>query len=282
MPPIETPYIPPQPTDIAATPSPNSNSLRLHYGQLAQAQRAEGKLAQAPTAGASASGTDVARIFKTLAFQDEFATTKRPLQRWKGSVSVRLIFGPSVEVTARTRITSQVDDVLAQITALTGLSTGRNSILGNFDIYVVNDGERRTIPASPANVFSGDPSAFEVGLIRNMRRSDQCMVMAYTNRQHTRHSAVAIIREELPPILQLACIQEEITQALGLTNDSPRADPSIFNDDDQYATLTGLDRRLLQLLYHPALRPGMTLETAGPIIDQITQPQRFASIQQGG
>lgn len=56
----------------------------------------------------------------------------------------------------------------------------------------------------------------------------------------------------------LACIVEEITQVMGLPNDSQLAYPSIFNDYTPDDLLSPLDVVLLKLLYEPSLKSGMT------------------------
>lgn len=78
-----------------------------------------------------------------------------------------------------------------------------------------------------------------------------------------------MIRAEHTDLMRKSCYHEEIAQGLGLTNDSPRARPSIFNDDEEFATLTTHDEVLLQMLYDPRLKSGMSLERAKPIITQI-------------
>ncbi|MDN3609709.1 DUF2927 domain-containing protein [Vibrio ostreicida] len=55
----------------------------------------------------------------------------------------------------------------------------------------------------------------------------------------------------------LACIVEEITQVMGLPNDTETAYPSIFNDETPEDLLSPLDVVLLQMLYEPSLKPGM-------------------------
>lgn len=54
------------------------------------------------------------------------------------------------------------------------------------------------------------------------------------------------------------CVVEELTQVMGLPNDSPAVYPSIFNDRSIDRDLTGLDYLLLKMLYHPLLKPGMS------------------------
>lgn len=67
----------------------------------------------------------------------------------------------------------------------------------------------------------------------------------------------------------VACIVEEITQVLGLPNDSDTAYPSIFNDHTPEDLLSPLDVVLLQLLYEPELKPGMTKAQVKPIVRKI-------------
>jgi len=54
------------------------------------------------------------------------------------------------------------------------------------------------------------------------------------------------------------CIVEELTQVMGLPNDSVAVYPSIFNDRSIDTYLTGLDYLLLKMAYHPLLKPGMS------------------------
>ncbi|MFB9885230.1 DUF2927 domain-containing protein [Balneatrix alpica] len=67
------------------------------------------------------------------------------------------------------------------------------------------------------------------------------------------------------------CIIEELTQVMGLPNDSNRVFPSIFNDNSIDRYLTGLDWTLLKMLYHPQLRAGMTTEQVRPLLPNIIQ-----------
>ena len=58
-------------------------------------------------------------------------------------------------------------------------------------------------------------------------------------------------------------------QGLGLSNDSPAARPSIFNDDNEFALLTRHDELLLQILYDERLPLGATPSEARPIVNII-------------
>ncbi|MBR7889466.1 DUF2927 domain-containing protein [Marinomonas sp. A79] len=58
----------------------------------------------------------------------------------------------------------------------------------------------------------------------------------------------------------LDCIVEEITQLLGLPNDSGEVFPSVFNDVSVDTYLSPLDYLLLKALYSRHLTPGMNVE----------------------
>ncbi len=66
-----------------------------------------------------------------------------------------------------------------------------------------------------------------------------------------------------------ACIVEELTQAMGLPNDSDWVNPSVANDKSILDLLTGLDYLMLKILYDKRLTIGLSLEKSIPIIDEI-------------
>lgn len=58
------------------------------------------------------------------------------------------------------------------------------------------------------------------------------------------------------------CLLEELTQSLGLPNDSDRLRPSIFSDHDHLLALSEGDALLLRVLYDPLMTPGMPRKAA--------------------
>lgn len=69
----------------------------------------------------------------------------------------------------------------------------------------------------------------------------------------------------------VTCVVEELTQVMGLPNDSDAVYPSIFNDKTPNDLLTGLDYLLLKLLYEPALKPNMSEQNIREIALPILQ-----------
>ena len=81
----------------------------------------------------------------------------------------------------------------------------------------------------------------------------------------------------------ISCIVEELTQVMGLPNDSLDVYPSIFNDQSIYMLLTGLDYLLLKILYDPRLIPGMDRSQAAPVVKKIVDDyQRQKLTHQAG
>ena len=188
-------------------------------------------------------------------------------------VRVSLRFGASVPAERRATDTARIGSYLARLSQLTGHPIGLSDSSPNFWVHIVSEDEREAMGPTLASQLPG-LSASDIGDVTNMPRNTYCLVYALSGSNpgvYTR--AVAVIRAEHPDLLRLSCIHEEIAQGLGLSNDSPRARPSIFNDDEEFALLTGQDEMMLRLLYNPALTPGMTEAQARPIIFTLARAQ---------
>jgi len=65
------------------------------------------------------------------------------------------------------------------------------------------------------------------------------------------------------------CAYEEILQSLGPINDDESVPWTMFNDNVQMGFFDVYDQYLLNLLYHPRMRPGMNREEARAVVDGI-------------
>jgi hypothetical protein len=65
------------------------------------------------------------------------------------------------------------------------------------------------------------------------------------------------------------CAYEEILQSLGPINDDESVPWTMFNDNVQMGFFDVYDQYLLNLLYHPRMRPGMNREEAHAVVDAI-------------
>ncbi|WP_372574231.1 DUF2927 domain-containing protein [Ruegeria jejuensis] len=224
---------------------------------------------------------DLVRNFEVIAFFDEYSQAAVPLSsrrasgrlsRWSGPVRISTEFGASVPLERReqdARNVANFADRLARLTKHPITASNRNP---NFHVFVAGEDDTEFVQQRLKQIIPSI-SANELALFDNLPRSFYCLVVAVSAngapQNYTR--AVALIRAEHPDLVRLSCIHEEISQGLGLPNDSPAARPSIFNDDDEFALLTSHDEKLLTMLYDPRLRQGMTADQARPVSEVIAR-----------
>ncbi|WP_411838729.1 DUF2927 domain-containing protein [Paracoccus sp. ME4] len=262
-----------------AAPSPASQSQRDLYAANERRLVAQGRLRRDRVPmDAPIDADTLTRNFMAIALRDEYSQTagglepesrSAPLRRWQERVRMQLEFGASTDMASRPAWRSEIADFAGRLSAATRHPVTLTAEGGNFTILVLTEDERRAIGPRLSALVPGIP-ARDVALVTDLPASISCAVFAYSNGAAPDYSrAVAVIRAELPPLLRSSCIHEELAQGMGLANDSPAARPSIFNDDEEFALLTRHDELLLQILYDPRLRPGMTDAEAAPIVRRI-------------
>lgn len=192
-----------------------------------------------------------------------------PLRRWQAPVRIQLEFGASADAASRARLRSEISAFAGRLVIASGHDVALTGGKGNFTVLLVNDDERRAIGPRLSSLVAGIPPQ-DIATIRDLAPDNFCTVFAYSQGNSASYvHAVALIRAELPPLLRLSCVHEELAQGMGLANDAPDARPSIFNDDEEFALLTRHDELLLRILYDPRLRPGMSEAEAAPIVRKI-------------
>ena len=273
--PTKTPVARPDtlPAPVVAQPtSKKSAALRQYLNQVERAQLSQGLLRRDGGGIDTPFSADMlARNFEQIAFFNEYDGSfssrggASPLRRWEAPVRMEVLFGDGVPPSQRT---SDTRDIRQYANRLSRITDHPVSVSGrpNFLVIIASEDDREAALETAAARLPGI-TAESLRALRNMRRETYCAVAAFAAGpdMYTYTAAVAIIRSENPVLLRLSCIHEELAQGLGLANDSPGARPSIFNDDDEFALLTGHDELLLQMLYDPRLRPGMSAQDAAPI-----------------
>ncbi|MEL6914191.1 MAG: DUF2927 domain-containing protein [Pseudomonadota bacterium] len=271
----------PRPAGTAAPEiSAESQRLAAFYTRLEQGQRVRGLLrTDGGTVDAPFNERNLAENFLSIAFFDEnpgnqirtgAAPVPTVLRKWSGPVRLGLRFGASVPEEDRARQAMHARDYARRLAAVTGHPIRFVGSEGeNFTVHVVNEEERRALAPVLARTIRGF-DATTADTVRDMPQSVYCLVIAFSGASPVSYSrAVAIIRQELPPASWRACLHEEVAQGLGLPNDSPRARPSIFNDDEEFALLTRHDELLLSILYDARLPAGSTAAEAAPLIRRL-------------
>ncbi len=224
---------------------------------------------------------DLARNFEAIAFYSEYPNhsvsigsrqTDGQLSRWSGPVRIKTEFGPSILPSTREKDAAQVKSFASRLAKLTNHPVSTVSRKANFHVFFAGKDDSAYVVKRLKELIPGISQA-SLELVANPRSNFDCFVFASaTNASPFKYvRAVTLIRSELPDLVRRSCIHEEIAQGLGLSNDSPAARPSIFNDDDEFALLTSHDEKLLTMLYDPRLEPGVSVDQARPVVRIIAR-----------
>jgi hypothetical protein len=273
-PPVAPPLLAPAP------PSAKSAAASAYYAQVQQVLLSQGLLRSDPGNNIPFTDRMLADNFMRIALYDEYRRgeggfvreeTVSRLRRWEGPVRIGVRFGDSVPPERQATDLARIASFAARLSAITGHPIGLDEANPNFLIHVVSEDEREAL-GPKVRAFLPSLSPTDVAGITGMPRTTYCLVYALSAGTSGAYSrAFAVIRAEHPDLLRLSCLHEELTQGLGLPNDSPRARPSIFNDDEEFALLTDHDELLLRMLYSPELRPGMAPDEARPIVESLAR-----------
>jgi len=269
------------PTPPAVTPE--SRDMQVYFSRVQRDLLTQGLL-RTDGGGIDTpfSAEKLAENFMAIALFDELVssqnsyiarTTASQLRRWEVPIRMRVHFGASVPVTQQAADRERVLSFADRLSGLTGVPIREAAAAGpaNFDVLFLSETERKASAPLIRELVPGI-STGAVNALVDMSRHTYCMVFAFSNGTSPVHTqALVVIRTEHPDLLREACIHEELTQAMGLPNDSPRARPSIFNDNEEFAYLTRHDELLLRILYDPRLHPGMTAEEARPVVEAIAR-----------
>ena len=205
------------------------------------------------------SNATLVKNFDIIAFGNEY--TKRrydAVRRWKRPVRIG--------INAKgypTYLDTFIEDVAADLNAITGHPVSlyysyqkqkAKSLPQDFDRLKVNVFifylQRNEIPKDLAKHWTGGKRR-----LKELLANATCVANYFTKGPEIR-GALVVIPANLPESFHYACVVEELTQIMGLPNDSTDVSPSIFNDKSRYFELTEHDKWLLRILYRAGLEPG--------------------------
>lgn len=273
------PPLPPAPPPPAPEPSAQTLAGQDYYRKVEANYLAQGRMREDGGGPDTPFSTrDLVENLLAITFYDEFAEMngalvagggENTLHRWQGPMRVGLSFGASVPEAQRVADRAAVGEFTRRLARVSGrpvVLTDRNP---NHTLFILNP-EERSVAGAAIRAAAPATSAAAIRSVEQMRPDIYCTAFTFTVGQGAViDRAVSVIRGELTPKLRALCIHEELAQSMGLINDSPRARPSIFNDNEEFALLTRQDELMLKMLYDPRLKPGMTLAEARPIVEEI-------------
>lgn len=170
---------------------------------------------------------------------------------WQSSLVKKFVDPARVYVDDRSGLDRAADarrfiGALPQLIAGLSLSIVSDPDEANFRVFILDRASYRQVVTN--EIYARPSSGFAPG---------KCLVRVVSNRNGIQRSDAVIVADEGEFLFQ-RCLTEEVLQGLGPVNDDGRLKESVFNDRSRHASFTDFDRHLLNMLYHPAIRPGMT------------------------
>ena len=222
---------------------------------------------------------DIVEAFGQLAFYNEYDIDKNKLlpntnavslAKWKSNTNILVRFGTSIDKKQKEKDLLEINGLTRNLSEITNHKIEFSKQNENMYVVIANQEEIKTL-IGEIGLTRPEFDPTRIPIITQLPKDIHCMAMTSMSSEPNSaiSSALVIIRSELPEIMRRACFHEEIAQSLGLTNDSHFARPSIFNDDDEFATLTKFDEILLRILYDHRLQPGISEKEAAQLVKQI-------------
>jgi hypothetical protein len=198
--------------------------------------------------------------FFKIAFGAEFNLAGRidRIRKFDGPVRVHAISDAKPD--RRRQVGAVVADIRAHVAHL-DIAMTRDSEAANLMVRLVRNRDiRRTV----RDYFGRTQAA------RIQRSLDpQCLSGFRKDANYRIEHADVILPVDVDEFVFYDCAYEELLQALGPINDDPSVPWTMFNDDVSLGFFGIYDQYLLNILYDPRIRPGMTAVEVSALLPSV-------------
>ncbi|HET9903465.1 MAG TPA: DUF2927 domain-containing protein [Xanthobacteraceae bacterium] len=207
----------------------------------------------------SFSDREIALGFFKVAFGAELGLAGRVDRIRKYEQPVRVFISGPASPPARTAVERVVGDIRRHVAHL-DIAMTRDSAAANFLVRLVPD---RDLEATVRRLYGANGRR----IVRSLE--PQCL-SGIRKDAHYRivSSDVILVSDAAPPVFY-DCAYEELLQALGPIRDDPTVPWTMFNDNVQKGFFDVYDQYILNILYHPRVRAGMTRTQVRRLLPQI-------------
>ena len=208
---------------------------------------------------------EIVEGFFKIAFGAELAVAGRTDRIRKYDRPVRVFVESRARPDRRRQVAETVADIAARIEHLDIAMTSERAA-ANVAVTLVRNRDL----AATIRAFYGRDRA------RLIQRSlePQCLSGFSKDEQYRIVHSEVILVVDAGDFTFYDCVYEELLQALGPINDDPTVPWSMFNDEVQKGFFDVYDQYLLNILYNPHIRPGMTREEVRALLPQVLPSAR--------
>jgi hypothetical protein len=165
----------------------------------------------------------------------------------------------------RPEIAAIVDDIRGRVNHLDVAITNDRQA-ANFTVTLV---AKRDLARTIRSLYGSDRA-------KQIQRSlsPQCLSGIGKDERYRIRRAEVILPVDAGEFMFFDCAYEEMLQALGAINDDRSVPWTMFNDEVQMGFFDVYDQYLLNILYDPRVRPGMTKEEVDRLLPDVLQTAR--------
>ncbi len=179
--------------------------------------------------------------FYEIALGAEFGDAVPVIKKWENDIRIKIAGGPTAE----------------DINSINMIVKDLNSLLGSINAKIVDNNENVSIAFSPESEFPTlDPN---YGFFWALWHDDNYTIY---------EASILISSADITQAERSHLIREELTQSLGLMNDSDKFENSIFYQEwTDITTYSDMDKAVIELLYLKQIKPGMTKSEISRLFD---------------
>ena len=233
---------------LGGTPAPSTASTDIP--SIAQRQR---------TAKKSFTDSEIVEGFLKTAFGAEYHLAGRVdrIRKYDGPVRV---FADSPQTDRKAQLSKIVADIAARVQHL-DIAMVDDVDDANVQVKLVRDRDlQRTI-----STFYGSQRAKEI----RSSLDPQCLSGFRKNEKFEIEHSDVILTIDNGDFVFYDCAYEELLQSLGPINDTESVPWTMFNDNVSMGYFDVYDQYLMNLLYDPRIRPGMTVQEVQAVLPDV-------------
>jgi hypothetical protein len=204
-------------------------------------------------------------FFKT-AFGAEYHLAGRVDRIRKYDEPVRVFADGAARPDRKAQLAKVVADIRTRVQHL-DIAMADSSDAANVTVRLVRDRDlNQTI-----STFYGAERAREI----HESLDPQCLSGFRKNEKYEIQHSDVILTIDNGDFVFLDCAYEELLQSLGPINDTDQVPWTMFNDDVQMGYFDLYDQYLLNILYHPQVKAGMTVQEVEAVLPQVLADVRI-------
>jgi hypothetical protein len=205
------------------------------------------------------SDKEIARGFFKVAFGAELGLAGRVDRIRKYEQPVRVYVEGAASAERRAGVARVVEDIRRHIAHIDIAMTDKREA-ANFIVRLVRD---RELARTVRKLYGADGRR----IVRSLE--PQCLSGIRKDARYRIVGSDVILVVDAGTFVFYDCAYEELLQALGPIRDDPTVPWTMFNDDVQMGFFDVYDQYILNILYHPRVRAGMTRAQMRRLLPQI-------------